>query len=114
MENKNKIEITTCNGVTKILLNGEEVKGVRKVSFSHEVNKSPTVTLEIYAKAAVIDSPAVIDMKNAFENNNRMEVNNQDNSIPLSVLINKENFSKEVMKFINDSIEKKDIIPINI
>lgn len=111
---ENKIEITTRNGVTKILLNGEEVKGVRKVSFNHEVNKSPTVVLEIYAKAAVIDSPAVIDMKNAFENNNRMEINNQDNSIPLSVLINKEEISKVVIKSINDSLTDKNIIPINI
>ncbi|HBC2029001.1 TPA: hypothetical protein I9Z65_000516 [Clostridium perfringens] len=67
---ENKIEITTLNGITKILLNGEEVKGVRKVSFNHEVNKSPTVVLEIYAKAAVIDSPVVIDIKEAFRNNN--------------------------------------------
>lgn len=67
---KDKIEITTKKGVTKILVNGEEIKGVRKVSFSHEVNTPPVAIIEVYVKAAVIDSPAVIDVKNAFKNNN--------------------------------------------
>lgn len=67
---KNKIEITTHNGVTKVLLNGNEINGIKKVSFNHEVNTSPVAIIEVYIKAAVIDSPVEIDVKNAFINNN--------------------------------------------
>lgn len=66
----NKIKITTDNGITKVLLNGNEIYGIRKVSFSHEVNTPPVAIIEVYVKAAVIDSPVEIDVKNAFMNNN--------------------------------------------
>ena len=67
---ENRIGITTSNGVTKVFLNGNEMNGIKKVSFSHEVNTSPVAIIEAYVKAAVIDSPVEIDVKNAFINNN--------------------------------------------
>ncbi|MDU1314503.1 MAG: hypothetical protein E6940_10650 [Clostridium septicum] len=66
----NKIEIITDNGVTKVSLNGNKLNGVKKVSFSHEANTAPVAIVEIYVKAAVIDSPVMIDVNNAFTNNN--------------------------------------------
>lgn len=67
----NKIEIINNNEnnelyPTIVKLNGDELKGVRKVTYTMGVNECPTATIELVAVPG-IESPAITRLNNVEE-----------------------------------------------
>jgi hypothetical protein len=69
MDNElHKVEIKSEGAITKIKLDGNELKGVRCINYSHNAGESPVMKIELYTKVVTIDNPTVIDITNAFDN----------------------------------------------
>lgn len=63
----NDLKIISNDSVTKVLVNGQELHGIRELSYVHEAGNVPIVKIEIYTKAVTIDSSAYVHINNAFK-----------------------------------------------
>lgn len=65
-ENIRNVSLRGENGVTKVTVDGKEVRGIKKATFIHEAGKVPVVSLEVYPKIVTIDSNLLFEVNDFF------------------------------------------------
>lgn len=61
------IRIVTVGMFTRVFIDDKEVDGIRKIDFSQEPGKVPTVKLDLLADKMTIDSPALLALPEVYQ-----------------------------------------------